>query len=88
MIFTRQTLPNAFRALVRLIRRTKGEDPILTTKVVEDERRRRCYDCPHRYFQQCSLCTCFISLKATLASEGCPDQPPRWKPQTLNSNGL
>jgi hypothetical protein len=49
--------------------------------VTPEERERRlqiCRDCPHFRGGKCSLCGCIARWKARLASESCPDTPPRW----------
>ena len=45
------------------------------------DRLQHCYVCPHYLVksQQCSICTCYVPLKAMLRSEQCPDNPRRWK---------
>ena len=47
-------------------------------------RQRACAECPHLKpgpawpLRRCGICDCFIAAKTRLASEACPDQPPRW----------
>lgn len=56
-------------------------------------RRDRCRNCPHATrnvdrinepskglttFSRCELCGCVIVAKTAIASERCPDNPPRW----------
>lgn len=41
-------------------------------------RRAICEACPHMKNAKCDLCGCYYAQKVKLASETCPDQPPRW----------
>jgi hypothetical protein len=44
-------------------------------------RRAVCDACPHLIrgpADKCGLCNCFVAQKVKLASEICPDLPPRW----------
>jgi hypothetical protein len=34
--------------------------------------------CPKYVAGRCSLCGCHLGLKVCLATESCPDKPPRW----------
>jgi hypothetical protein len=88
MIFTRQTIQNAVKALARVVRTFFSRDPVVATPEVQDERERRCTSCGHFDGLQCSLCTCVVSMKVLLASERCPDRPPSWGQQTRFSTGL
>lgn len=47
------------------------------------ERMDQCVVCEHRVYDQCSICGCFISAKASLAVSECPDSPPRWRKSLL-----
>ena len=42
------------------------------------KRQSQCQGCPHRVGYWCSKCKCLIYLKTKLATEHCPDDPPRW----------
>jgi hypothetical protein len=51
------------------------------------KRRHACSECPHAtkhpprgltIHSLCTRCGCLISAKVRLASEACPDLPPRW----------
>jgi hypothetical protein len=43
------------------------------------ERRGTCRACPYLREDRCVLCGCFYEQKIRLATEECPDSPPRWK---------
>lgn len=42
------------------------------------ERLEACNVCPHKKESTCGLCGCVITLKAKMATSGCPDNPSRW----------
>jgi len=44
-----------------------------------DDRQSKCGVCPHRKGAWCKKCKCLIKLKTKLATEECPDSPPRWR---------
>jgi hypothetical protein len=91
MLFTRRSIPTAARAFARFFLSLFANDKYtLSTPRVRDVRAARCTFCPHfaRESAQCTKCTCVVSLKTLLATERCPDQPPRWKEQTKFSSGL
>ena len=55
------------------------------------ERRQACSQCPHAtkhpvrgltIHSLCNRCGCVINAKVRLASEECPDLPPRWRKVT------
>ena len=75
---------NLVRAMLRAAKAVIDGEPVL---VGPDERKARiamCVMCEH--FQPatsttmptCGLCGCVVKLKARLATEDCPDNPPRW----------
>lgn len=41
-------------------------------------RHEKCKVCPHRKGVWCKKCKCVCYLKTKLATEKCPDNPPRW----------
>ncbi len=86
MIFTRHTIPNAIKAAARAIRTFFSKDPVIASAGVQSIRELRCSACPHLVGDQCSLCSCFVSVKTSLASEACPDG--RWSKETRFSKGL
>lgn len=76
-------LPNPItfcRAIWRAVRALFRLDPVLAPAEVCARRLDVCYKCPHidDSFDQCTLCTCFIIAKVSLATESCPDKPSRW----------
>lgn len=49
--------------------------------ISKKEQKRRlaiCYSCEHFSGIQCKLCGCISGWKTKLASEHCPDEPPKW----------
>jgi hypothetical protein len=88
MLFTWRTIPNAFAALSRAGKTLFSRNPTVAILEVQDERERRCAACQYFTGVQCGLCTCVVSMKVLLASESCPDDPPRWRKQTRFSTGL
>jgi hypothetical protein len=53
--------------------------PVVPEKT-HGERYAKCRSCPHIRGFWCSKCKCVAYLKTKLATEGCPDVPPRWLP--------
>lgn len=51
----------------------------LVSPAIHGGRQTHCQPCPHRKGYWCSKCKCLIYLKTKLATEQCPDDPPRWK---------
>jgi hypothetical protein len=45
---------------------------------VRDARWAQCMTCEHLVNDRCKLCGCFFAKKIRLATEACPDKPPRW----------
>ncbi len=88
MIFTRRTIPTALLAALKALRTLFSRNPVVATPTVQDIRERRCLKCTHLIGNQCGICSCVVSIKVLLASESCPDSPPRWKKQTRFSTGL
>lgn len=51
------------------------------TKEVFEQRKTICNECEHwdkKFFGRCKICGCF-GVKLHLATEKCPDNPPRWE---------
>jgi hypothetical protein len=76
MIFTRKTIPNAFRSLWHSLVYLVHGQPLIAPRLIVRARRLDCFLCPHRQGDQCTLCTCFIAPKTFLSAEACPDG--RW----------
>ena len=73
-------LPTAFAALLRVVkwlfsRRSAG--PLMVDESVAATRLQICQVCPYNSNVQCTVCTCFISLKVMLSTETCPKK--LWK---------
>ena len=58
--------------------------PVLAPTEVQQERYEVCRKCPWHFDGQCTVCTCFVSVKVLLSAESCPDHPPRWKKLTFS----
>ena len=87
----RLTWKSPFRllaALSRAVRTFFTDDPVLATPGVQSVRETRCLGCDKFKDDQCTLCTCVVALKTVMASETCPDNPPKWRKQTRFSTGL
>lgn len=79
MIFRRDTIPNALRALGRLIRGIFFRpEPVIVEPEVQDARLQKCNECEFLVpdCRQCVLCTCFVDVKVLLSTESCPKK--RW----------
>lgn len=50
----------------------------LATVEEHGQRYGQCRVCPHFNRFYCKKCKCIAYLKTKLATESCPDQPPRW----------
>jgi len=62
---------NLAKTLARFVRH-----PALVSKKQYEERLRICDSCPHRAENRCSLCGCFIEMKAYMKEARCDDD--RW----------
>ena len=50
----------------------------VVSPAIHSQRQAKCAVCPHRSGYWCTPCKCLIYLKTKLATEQCPDNPPRW----------
>lgn len=73
-------LKSVYRGIQHLIQRR----PVFAPKDVQNERYAVCSQCPWHLNGQCTVCTCFTSMKVVLSGESCPDSPPRWKKLTFS----
>lgn len=62
-----------------MVKWAKAGMPLVAEKV-HGERYGKCRACPHIRGFWCGKCKCVAYLKTKLATEGCPDIPPRWLP--------
>lgn len=55
---------------------------------LEERERRRviCESCPFFDAGRCKICGCFLRLKTVIATESCPDNPPRWGAVEVTEN--
>lgn len=74
-----RTVLRFFRALWRAARRAATSEPVLVDRVTAANRKGKCGLCPHNRVGVCALCNCVISVKVFVATESCPDDPPRWQ---------
>lgn len=70
---------NAVSALLRLIRAFFRREPVLVPEEVLNARLNTCYACKQYAPDdgQCTLCTCYVEIKAQLDTEKCPLK--KWK---------
>lgn len=67
----------ADRFAVSMARWTKDGCKVVDS-VVHSARFAACQSCPHYQHLVCQLCFCLPWIKTKLATERCPDNPPRW----------
>ena len=67
----------AARALGRLLWALVTLKPILAPEEVVEERKAVCSGCEFFREGQCTVCSCFVGLKARLYHERCPKK--KWK---------
>lgn len=72
----RPNLKNAAGAAVRVAKAVVTKKPLFVSEDLVARRLAACEACPHLDGDQCRLCTCFVDIKAMLATERCPDD--RW----------
>lgn len=72
----RPNLKNAAGAAVRLAKAVVAKKPVFVSDDLLSRRLAACEACPNLSGDQCRLCTCFVDVKAMLATETCPDS--RW----------
>ena len=75
-----QQAKNAVRAVGSVFASAIHGEPVTVPQEEQDRRLAICHACQHFDSQQhrCRLCGCFANLKARLAGQHCPDDPPRW----------
>lgn len=74
MIFRKETIPNFFSAMWKVVVGWwKGEDVVAKLAVV-DRRLAICERCPEfvKDSRQCEVCTCFVDIKTQLKTAKCP----------------
>jgi hypothetical protein len=69
---------NALGALGRAAGAAVSGQFVWVPAEVRDARRAQCMTCEHLVNDRCKLCGCFFAKKIRLATEACPDKPPRW----------
>lgn len=85
MILKLSTPVNFAKAVFRTVKYLISGRPVLAPQDVQNERYAICRACRWHLDGQCTVCTCFVSLKVTLSAESCPDHPPRWKKLTFST---
>ena len=78
----KQTARNFLAAVARCVARWLQRETVMAKKEAVEYRLGKCSKCNHYdpESETCMLCNCFVSIKTLLASERCPDNPPRWGP--------
>jgi hypothetical protein len=84
MIFRWSTPVTFVKAVFRTVQFLWQGRPVLAPREVQEDRYSVCRKCPLQLDGQCTVCTCFVSVKVLLSSESCPDSPPRWKKLTFS----
>ena len=75
MIFTKQTIPNFLKAVVRNIRFWLNNKKLFADQKTVKKRIEICKKCEWYYkaTDQCLVCSCFVTnFKTTLVAEVCP----------------
>jgi hypothetical protein len=72
MIIKWKTPFTAFMAVWRLIWANLKNDNVLLDNRTIDRRIGACETCFYYENEQCALCTCYVNVKAILATEDCP----------------
>ncbi len=63
-------------------------DPLYVEKAIQEERLLCCSTCPHliqgpgKWGKVCGKCGCILVYKTKYKLSSCPDQPPRWEPES------
>jgi len=70
-------IPTALRALRRMVLKIFSPGPLAVPEKVAAQRLEICKVCPYNVGGQCTVCTCFISIKVMLSTETCPKK--LWK---------
>ncbi len=75
-----QQLGNAAQAAGRMISAAVHGEKVAVSHEEQERRLAICKTCEHFDAAQgrCRICGCFGRWKAVLATEHCPDDPPRW----------
>lgn len=68
-----------FAAIGRVVRTLFKRKNVVVTPEIRMAREEACEICPYNVDGWCQLCDCLLCVKTLLASEQCPDTPPRWK---------
>ena len=84
MILKLSTPVTFVKAVFRTLKFLKEGRPVLASTEVQDERYAICRACRWYLDGQCTVCTCFVSMKVVLSAESCPENPPRWKKLTFS----
>ncbi len=74
MIFVR-----FFRAIYHALLYVMSGRPVIVPEMIKEHREATCRPCKYNDNGWCRRCNCMLAAKVLLASEQCPDTPPRWK---------
>jgi hypothetical protein len=72
MIFTKNTIPNFYKAVIRVLKKLRKNESVLLSDEEYSKRLTICITCPYQEDNQCQKCTCFIFAKCRLSTETCP----------------
>ncbi len=75
-----QQATNLAHAVGSVVASAVRGEPVSVPQEEQDRRLAICHGCDKYDPQQhrCRICGCFANLKARLASQHCPDDPPKW----------
>lgn len=75
-----QQATNLAHAVGSVVASAVRGEPVTVPQEEQDRRLAICHTCDKFDSKQgrCTLCGCFANLKARLASQHCPDDPPKW----------
>jgi len=77
---SRWTAPFRFaRAMYHALLYLLSGRPVIAPELIRKHREAICKPCRFNDHYFCRRCSCLIAAKVCLASEQCPDTPPRWK---------
>ena len=74
-----KTVFRFFRAMYHALLYLLSGRPVIAPEMIRKHRQTICKYCKYNDHNFCRKCSCVIPAKICLASEQCPDTPPRWK---------
>lgn len=73
-----EQIANAARAAARVAKAIVKRETVIVSQEEQERRLAICETCDHFSESRCTLCGCCANLKTRIATEHCPDNPPRW----------